>query len=67
MSAGLGRIDPVGNVLVAYAARDGTTALDGDGRNSPFTAALLHNIEMPGVEVDPSNQGAHGLQRRRLL
>ncbi|HLG83530.1 MAG TPA: caspase family protein [Bradyrhizobium sp.] len=48
---GLGRIEPVGNVLVAYAARDGTTALDGDGRNSPFTTALLHNIETPGVEV----------------
>ena len=48
---GLGRIEPVGNVLVAYAARDGTTALDGDGRNSPFTTALLHNIERPGVEV----------------
>ena len=51
IGGGLGRIEPVGNVLVAYAARDGTTALDGDGRNSPFTAALLHNIEMPGVEV----------------
>jgi hypothetical protein len=38
-------------VLVAYAARDGTTALDGDGRNSPFTGAILHNIETPGVEV----------------
>ena len=48
---GLGRIEPVGNVLVAYAARDGTTALDGDGRNSPFTTALLHNIETPGIEV----------------
>ena len=51
IGGGLGRIEPVGNVLVAYAARDGTTALDGDGRNSPFTAALLHNIETPGVEV----------------
>jgi hypothetical protein len=50
-SGGLGRIEPLGNVLVAYAARDGTTALDGDGRNSPFTTALLHNIELPGVEV----------------
>ena len=35
--------------LVAYAARDGATALD--GRNSPFTTALLHNIETPGVEI----------------
>ena len=51
ISGGLGRIEPVGNVLVAYAARDGTTALDGDGRNSPFTTALLKNIEQPGVEV----------------
>jgi hypothetical protein len=50
-SSGLGRIEPVGNVLVAYAARDGTTALDGDGPNSPFATALLHNIEAPGVEV----------------
>jgi uncharacterized caspase-like protein len=50
-SGGLGRIEPLGNVLVAYAARDGTTALDGNGRNSPFTAALLRNIETPGVEV----------------
>jgi hypothetical protein len=51
VSGGLGRIEPLGNVLVAYAARDGTTALDGDNRNSPFTTALLHNIEEPGVEV----------------
>ncbi|GKQ51660.1 caspase family protein [Bradyrhizobium sp. Ce-3] len=50
-NSGLGRIEPVGNVLVAYAARDGTTALDGDGRNSPFATALLRNIEAPGVEV----------------
>lgn len=50
-NSGLGRIEPVGNVLVAYAARDGTTALDGDARNSPFAAALLRNIEAPGVEV----------------
>lgn len=50
-TSGLGRIEPVGNVLVAYAARDGTTALDGDARNSPFAAALLRNIETPGVEV----------------
>ena len=51
ISGGLGRIEPVGNVLVAYAARDGTTALDGNGRNSPFTTALLKNVEAPGVEV----------------
>src|SRR5205814_9162822 len=51
ISGGLSRVEPVGNVLVAYAARDGTTALDGDGRNSPFASALLKNIEAPGIEV----------------
>jgi hypothetical protein len=37
--------------LVAYAARDGTTASDGDGRNSPFTTAILRHIETPGLEI----------------
>ena len=33
--------------LVAYAAAAGTTAADGDGRNSPYTAALLAYLEEP--------------------
>ena len=33
--------------LVAYAAAAGTTAADGRGRNSPYTAALLANLEQP--------------------
>ncbi|MGP0088946.1 MAG: SUMF1/EgtB/PvdO family nonheme iron enzyme [Xanthobacteraceae bacterium] len=48
---GLVRTEPTDNVLVAYAAKDGTTANDGTGRNSPFTAALLNNLEVPGVEI----------------
>lgn len=47
---GLGRIEPSG-VFVAYAARGGTLALDGEGRNSPFAEALLEHIEEPGLEV----------------
>ena len=43
---------PVDNVLVAYAAKDGTTASDGTGRNSPFTGALLKHIETPGLEIN---------------
>ncbi|MCY4027182.1 MAG: caspase family protein [Acidobacteria bacterium] len=31
--------------LVAYAAAAGTTAADGDGRNSPYTTALLAHLE----------------------
>ncbi|MYH30413.1 MAG: SUMF1/EgtB/PvdO family nonheme iron enzyme [Acidobacteria bacterium] len=33
--------------LVAYAAAAGTTAADGRGRNSPYTAALLSFLEQP--------------------
>jgi tetratricopeptide (TPR) repeat protein len=51
ITRGLGRVQPRGNLLVAYAARDGTLANDGHGRNSPFTAALLHNLETPGLEI----------------
>ncbi len=49
---GLAPVDPAENVLVAYAARDGTTASDGTGRNSPFTSALLHHLETPGLELE---------------
>src|SRR5262249_52154462 len=49
---GLAPVQPADNVLVAYAARDGTVAADGAGRNSPYAAALLKHIETPGLEVD---------------
>jgi uncharacterized caspase-like protein len=48
---GLAPTEPSDNVLIAYAARDGTTASDGDGRNSPFTMAILRHIETPGLEI----------------
>jgi hypothetical protein len=41
-------------------ATDGTTALDGNGRNSPFTAALLRNIETPRIEVNVVRHFSHG-------
>jgi tetratricopeptide (TPR) repeat protein len=49
---GLSRVEPDENTLVIYAARDGTTADDGTGRNnSPFTEALLKHIATPGLEI----------------
>ena len=49
---GLARIDVVTtNTAVAYAARAGSTAADGDGANSPFTAALLKQIAEPGLDL----------------
>ena len=49
---GLARLEPSEQMLVAYAAEAGTVASDGDGRNSPYTAALLRHIEEPGLELD---------------
>lgn len=37
--------------LIAFSTNPGNVALDGDGRNSPFTKALLTNLERPGVEI----------------
>lgn len=37
--------------LIAYATRPGTVALDGDGRNSPYVAALLKRIATPDIDV----------------
>ena len=48
---GLGRVEPSGETLVAYAAKEGTVASDGEGRNSPYTTALLKHLEEPGLEV----------------
>ena len=49
---GLARVEPSGEMLVvAYAAMGGTVALDGKGRNSPYTEALLAHLEEPGLEL----------------
>jgi uncharacterized caspase-like protein/Tfp pilus assembly protein PilF len=48
---GLSRIEPTGGVLVAYAARNGTIADDGADSHSPFTQALLANLETPGLDI----------------
>jgi hypothetical protein len=48
---GLVRVEPANNTLVAYAAKAGTIADDGDGAHSPFATALLSNLGIPGQEV----------------
>ena len=50
---GLPPVSIVGsNTLIVYATVPGETAIDGDGRNSPFSAALLRHIETPGLEIE---------------
>ncbi len=39
------------NTFIAYAANQGETAYDGDGRNSPFTTALLKHLTRPGLDI----------------
>jgi uncharacterized caspase-like protein len=49
---GLAKVEPENpNTLIAFAAKAGSTALDGDSRNSPFTAALVKYLPKPGLDL----------------
>lgn len=49
---GLARVDIVSSdTLVAYAAKAGSVAADGDGANSPYTTALAKHLITPGLDV----------------
>ena len=49
---GLARFDSaVEGAFIAFATQPDNVALDGEGRNSPFTKALLRHIATPGVEI----------------
>src|ERR1700743_3116014 len=50
--AGLGKVEPTStDTLIAYAAKAGFTADDGDGEHSPFTTAVLKDLPVPGLDV----------------
>jgi uncharacterized caspase-like protein len=52
IGSGLAKVEPASlNTLIAYAAKAGSTASDGDSKNSPFTAALVKHITTPGLDV----------------
>jgi Caspase domain len=52
ISRGLAKVEPTSpNTLIAYAAKAGSTASDGDSKNSPFTAALVKHITKPGLDL----------------
>jgi uncharacterized caspase-like protein len=49
---GLAQVEPTSpNTLIAYSAKAGSTAQDGDGSNSPFTMALASHLTTPGLDV----------------
>ncbi|WBL76088.1 caspase family protein [Bradyrhizobium xenonodulans] len=49
---GLAKVEPTSpNTMIAFAAKAGSTASDGDARNSPFAAALVERLPMPGLDL----------------
>ncbi|WGS24850.1 caspase family protein [Bradyrhizobium sp. ISRA464] len=52
ISRGLARVEPtVSNTLIAFAAKAGLTALDGNSKNSPYAMALVKYIAKPGLDL----------------
>lgn len=47
LSRGLAPINVSEGTLIAYSTKDGQVAQDGDGKNSPFTTALLQHLGDP--------------------
>jgi hypothetical protein len=49
---GLAKVEPSSpNTLIAFAAKAGSVAADGEGKNSPFTAALVKYLPRPGLDL----------------
>ena len=52
VGGGLAKMEPMlSDTLIAYAAKAGSTAEDGDGENSPFAAALVKHLSVPGLDI----------------
>ena len=49
---GLARIDKTQGTVIAYSTAADEVAADGQGRNSPFTTALLKRLKEPGLEIE---------------
>lgn len=52
VTPGLARVDPSAGTLVAFAAKEGTVALESEGRNSRYSEALLRHLEEPGLALE---------------
>jgi uncharacterized caspase-like protein len=49
---GLAKVEPaMSDTLIAFAAKAGAVASDGDGEHSPFATALVRNIAEPGLDL----------------
>jgi uncharacterized caspase-like protein len=49
---GLAKVEPSSpNTMIAFAAKAGSTAADGDSKNSPFATALVEHLSKPGLDL----------------
>ncbi|NPV19789.1 caspase family protein [Bradyrhizobium aeschynomenes] len=49
---GLAKVEPPSpNTMIAFSAKAGSTAADGDASNSPFAAALVAHLPKPGLDL----------------
>jgi uncharacterized caspase-like protein len=49
---GLAKVEPTSpNTVIAFAAKAGSTASDGTGKNSPFAVALIEHLAKPGLDL----------------
>lgn len=49
---GLAKVEPTSpNTMIAFAAKAGSTASDGDSKNSPFAVALVEHLPKPGLDL----------------
>ena len=49
---GLAQVEKAVGMMIAFSTQPGNVALDGDGRNSPYTAALLRHIATEGRSIN---------------
>ena len=50
----------VGGLVVAFATAPGTVAADGEGKDSPFTSALLKWLPQKGIELEQALKQVRG-------
>src|SRR4029434_3391212 len=61
---GLAKVEPASrNTVIAFAAKAGSTASDGDSKNSPYAAAIVEHLPKPGLDL----RRAFGFVRDEVL
>ncbi len=53
---GWAAVDPGAGTYISFATKPGAVASDGEGRNSPFTKALLRHMATPNVDIEQMMQ-----------